>query len=124
MRRSYSSARLLRKNSTDPEKILWRIFRNRNFFGVKFKRQHCIDHYIVDFYAAEHKLIIELDGGQHATNQKQDSRRTKFLEQRGYRVIRFWNSEISENMDGVLEVIKSEIDRTSPRPSPLKERVF
>ncbi len=102
----YRLARSLRSNSTDAEMVLWRVIRNRNLLGVKFKRQQCIGPYVVDFYVPQHRLIIELDGGQHAVNQRIDDQRTRFLTERGYRVIRFWNNEILKDMRGVFPLLR------------------
>ena len=93
-------ARKLRRNQTDVEKVLWYKLRNRQLKGIKFHRQYQIGPYIVDFVCLEHFLIIELDGGQHAENRK-DLSRTKFLEQKGFEVLRFWNHEVLENIEGV-----------------------
>lgn len=93
-------ARELRKNSTIHERRLWNILKNRQFHGLKFKRQEPIGNYIVDFICKEVKIIIEVDGSQHneAENIKTDNERTMFLENKGYKVIRFWNNEIYENI--------------------------
>ena len=101
-------ARNLRKNSTKQEQKLWYQLNNRQFFGFKFKRQCPIGNYIVDFVCKERKLIIELDGGQHNFDENilADNVRTEFLQGLGYRVIRFWNNEVDENIQGVLEEIK------------------
>lgn len=98
-------ARDLRKHQTDAERILWSHIRNKQLLGVKFKRQVPIGKYIVDFLSVQEKLIIEIDGGQHneERNNQKDTERTKYLES-GYKVIRFWNNEIVENLNGVLEV--------------------
>ena len=112
-------ARNLRKNPTKAEQRLWQKLRNRQLLGQKVRRQQIIGRYIVDFVYAQHKLIIELDGGQHAeTNHSQkDAQRTAFLEAQGYRVLRFWNNEIMSNLDGVIEVIMMNLDgRLSPSP--------
>ena len=85
--------------------------------GIRFNRQVAIRPFICDFVARTHKLIIELDGGQHALNADADANRSKFLESRGYRVIRFWNNEVLENIDGVVTVIEQTLaDRPSPTP--------
>ena len=73
--------------------------------GVHFRRQHAIGPYIVDFCSPSHKLIIELDGGQHLDQQEYDAERTAYLEAKGYHVLRFWNNEVMENLDGVVQVI-------------------
>jgi isoleucyl-tRNA synthetase len=104
-------ARELRKNSTDVESKLWNLLRDRRFFDYKFRRQVSIGKYIVDFVCWEEKLVIELDGGQHADNQKHDDERTKSLEDEGFRVLRFWNNELNESYEGVLLKILSELRR-------------
>jgi very-short-patch-repair endonuclease len=84
----------LRKLQTDAERVLWYRLRNRNFQNYKFRRQHILCGYIVDFLCLEKKLIIELDGGQHAETNEYDSARTLKLETDGFQVLRFWNNEI------------------------------
>jgi len=105
MDKKFTLARNLRKNSTDAENLIWNIVRNRRFYGLKFKRQYPIGKYIVDFVCIEKKLIIELDGGQHniQDNINSDNERTLFLESSGYKVLRFWNNDIFNNLDSVLE---------------------
>ena len=100
-------ARKLRREQTDVERKLWSRLRNRQLDGFKFKRQVPKGKYIVDFCCAEARLIVELDGDQHSyeENQKADAERTRYLEESGYRVIRFWNVELRENIDGVIEAI-------------------
>ena len=87
---------------------------------VKVRRQHPIGRYIADFAVPAHKLVIEIDGGHHAEAVDQDAARTRALQSHGYRVIRFWNSDVTGNLSGVIETIAAEIERspTSPRPSP------
>jgi crossover junction endodeoxyribonuclease RuvC len=99
-------ARRLRGDSTDVEAKLWRRLRNRQLEEVKFRRQEPILGYTVDFVAHEQRLVIELDGGQHADRAENDARRTRNLEQAGFRVLRFWNSDVTGNLDGVLETIR------------------
>lgn len=101
--KSTSRARLLRKNQTPQESKLWKLLRNRNFHGLKFKRQHPVGKYIVDFVCIDKKIIIEIDGGLHNTPDKikTDTSRTLYLESEGYKVIRFWNNEIDNNFEGV-----------------------
>lgn len=110
MDNKYILARDLRKNSTKEEQILWRLLRNRQFFGLKFKRQFPIGNYIVDFVCEEKKLIIELDGGQHnqMQNIEQDNIRTDFLNSKGYKVLRLWNNDVIKNLKGVYEHLKRE----------------
>jgi very-short-patch-repair endonuclease len=100
-----STRKNLRKNQTDAETLLWRRLRNRQLEGFKFRRQHSFDPYIVDFVCIEKRLIVELDGGQHALAVEADEHRTKFLEQKGFRVVRFWNNEVLGNTEAVLERI-------------------
>ena len=111
-------SRELRNNPTDAERRLWTAIRNRQLNGTRFNRQVPIGHYICDFVSRRTGLIIELDGGQHALDQKKDSKRTVFLEQHGYRVLRFWNNDVIDNLDGVLGVIVAALgDMPSPSPS-------
>jgi very-short-patch-repair endonuclease len=100
-------ARKLRRAAADAENKLWARLRNRQLEGAKFRRQHSIGPYIADFFCLEARLVIELDGGQHdeQTRREADERRTRYLQAQGYTVLRFWNSEVSEDMDGVLEAI-------------------
>jgi very-short-patch-repair endonuclease len=104
-------AKNLRKNSTDVERLLWSRLRAGRLEGIKFRRQHPIGHYIVDFVCLERKLIIELDGGQHALPEEiwNDKERTDWMEKEGYTVLRFWNNEVLTNMEGVLEVIREKL---------------
>jgi len=107
----FKKARNLRREQTEQEKILWSIIRGRKFYGLKFKRQVPIGVYIADFCCNEKKLIIELDGGQHnePNNIEYDKNRTKFLENEGYQIIRFWNNDINDNLEGVYTKLKQEI---------------
>ena len=98
-------ARKLRCNQTEAEKRIWYRLRAHRFLDLKFKRQVPIEGYIVDFCCEHEKLVIELDGGQHADARKEDAKRTMVLENAGYRVLRYWNNEVFENMDGVLSDI-------------------
>jgi very-short-patch-repair endonuclease len=100
-------SRELRKNSTDAEQLLWRLLRNRQLAGAKFRRQYPVGKFILDFYCVDHRLAIELDGGQHShpKNKAADIGRTKILAAKGITVLRFWNNEILANTEGVLEVI-------------------
>ena len=99
-----NNARNLRKNQTPQEQKLWNLLRNRRYKNLCFKRQFIIGNYIVDFVCREKKLIIELDGGQHNidANITYDEERTKYLETEGYRVLRFWNNDIDNNIEGVF----------------------
>jgi very-short-patch-repair endonuclease len=99
-------SRALRRDSTEAEKRLWAILRNRNLDGWKFRRQAPIDSFIVDFCCIESRLIVELDGGQHADARKRyDDARTRELRARGFRVLRFWNSALLQGTEGVIQEI-------------------
>ena len=100
-------ARMLRKNMTTQERILWQFLRKKSINGLKFRRQYPIGNYIVDFICNEKKLIIEVDGGQHNKDKNiiYDEERTKYLETKGYKVIRFWNYDIDNNIEGVYQKI-------------------
>jgi primosomal protein N' (replication factor Y) len=87
-------ARVLRGISTDAESRLWRMLRNRNMLGCKFRRQFPIGDYIADFICIEKRLIVELDGGQHLERTALDELRSSFLRERGFRVLRFWNDDV------------------------------
>jgi very-short-patch-repair endonuclease len=97
-------ARALRVAMTDAERRLWACLRGRRLVSYKFRRQHPIGRYIVDFACIEHRLAVEADGGQHCDNEA-DERRTASLERRGWRVLRFWNTDILTNSEGVQEMI-------------------
>ena len=105
----------LRKAANPYEDRLWFYLRGRRFLNLKFKRQVVIDKYIVDFCCLEKKLIIELDGGQHSESQEYDLERDRNLALLGYTVLRFWNSDLQNNVDGVLEKIRVSLaDLTRP----------
>ena len=110
-----NKARSLRKNQTDVEQLMWKYLRNRRLFNFKFRRQFPIEPYIADFACLELKLIIELDGGQHASRINYDNHRSLFLKQRGFKVIRFWNNDVIENTEGVLEAIRLAILETAEK---------
>jgi primosomal protein N' (replication factor Y) len=100
------NARNLRMNMTDAEMRLWKILRDRNLDGLKFRRQRPVGPFIADFACVEERLIVEVDGGQH-NGSASDARRTAWLQSRGWRVLRFWNDEVLRNVDGVCEQILS-----------------
>ena len=104
-----SLARVLRRGQTDTEKKLWYLLRGRELKGFKFRRQFPIGPYIADFCCWERRLVVELDGGQHAVDIAKDKRRTLFLNQQGYKVIRFWDNEVLTQTASVLEVILEEL---------------
>jgi very-short-patch-repair endonuclease len=101
-------ARRLRRDSTNVEMRLWQRLRNLQL-GVDFRRQHPAGNFYLDFYAPALRLAVERDGGQHAEQTDADQRRTRWLEQRGVTVLCFWNSDVSQNLTGVLEVIAAKI---------------
>ena len=111
MRRAH--AKFLRHEMTEAEKRLWYWLRAHRFGGVGFRRQTPIGPFIVDFVSHEGQLVIELDGGQH-NERKSDARRDRWLVAKGYRVLRFWNSEILSNRDGVLEIIAHALSQSRP----------
>jgi very-short-patch-repair endonuclease len=101
-----SLSRNLRKRQTDAENIIWRHLRRKQVEGLRFRRQHPIGRYIVDFVCLEKQLILEIDGGQHAIEIDKDHNRDKWLLAEGYRILRFWNNDVFENLPGVLETIR------------------
>ncbi|HKS57832.1 MAG TPA: DUF559 domain-containing protein [Xanthobacteraceae bacterium] len=101
-------AKAMRHIATDAEKKLWRLLRSRQLDAAKFRRQVPIENYIVDFACHEERLIVEVDGGQHAENPR-DAARDKRLAALGYRVLRFWNNDVLRNPSGVLETILAEL---------------
>jgi very-short-patch-repair endonuclease len=119
-------ARQLRLSQTEVEKRLWYRIRSRQIEACKFRRQAVIGRYIVDFACFERQLVIELDGGQHASMVEADLKRTAWLNSQGYTVLRFWNNDVIENIEGVLERIAEELRRQaasvgSPHPAPLPQ---
>ncbi len=117
-------ARQLRKEQTPMEQWLWQLLRAKRFSGFKFRRQQTIGRYIVDFVCFAQKLIIELDGSQHADAQEEDAARDHWLRGEGFRVLRFWNNELQQQTDAVLEMIWSALQESQepplPNPSPTR----
>ena len=111
----------MRHDPTEPEQRLWLALRAKRFSGVKFRRQKVIGPYIVDFASRDPMLVIELDGDSHAGQIDYDERRTAYLEQQGYRVIRFGNADVMKNLEGVLTVIGAAL-APLPTLSPEGER--
>lgn len=108
---------------TIQERKLWNIIRNRQFFNYRFRRQFPIGSYIVDFVCREKKIIIEIDGGQHneKNNINYDIKRSEYLALEGFKVVRFWNNDIDNNIDGVYEKLKEIFEITPSQPSPFGE---
>jgi very-short-patch-repair endonuclease len=114
-------SRSLRKNPTDAEKKLWAHLRRKQISGRRFRRQHPLGRYIVDFVCLEAKLIVEIDGGQHAESVHDDTQRTQWLQRQGFRVARFWNNEVLGETESVLTEIARLVDSQvlpPPYPSP------
>lgn len=114
-------AKTMRSNATDAEHLMWQLLRAKRFMNLKFRRQHVIAPYIVDFYCHELGLVIELDGGQHGTDEaiEYDTERTKFLEALDLKVVRYWNHDVLKNTESVLSNLWSicfhlKIKSTSP----------
>jgi very-short-patch-repair endonuclease len=99
------TAKSLRTNSTDAERLLWSRLRAKQLCGCKFRRQEQIGRFIVDFVCYERQLVIEADGGQHAQELEKDEERTAWLNSQDFTVLRFWNHEVLTNPDGVIETI-------------------
>ena len=101
-------SRNLRKNQTDAENLLWRHLRGKHLEGLRFRRQHPLGRYIIDFVCLEKRLVLELDGGQHGEENEEikDKERDQWLNAEGYQVLRFWNNEVFTNLEGVLETIR------------------
>jgi very-short-patch-repair endonuclease len=123
-----SNAKALRSNQTEVEKRLWYHLRAHRFMGQKFRRQKPMGRYIVDFVCVERRLIIELDGGQHAEQARYDRQRDAWLCSQGYTVLHFWNNEVMQQLEGVLEQIRNALSpgssspALSPSPSPARGR--
>ena len=110
-------ARELRKNQTATEKFVWSRVRREKLGGYKFRRQHPLGPFIVDFVCLERKLVLELDGGQHAANVEYDQRRTAWLEERGYRVFRLWNFEVPREWEAAADRIWQLLEEGAPAKS-------
>ncbi len=118
-------ARRLRKQPTDAERRLWYFLHKKQLDGLRFKRQEAIGNYVADFVCPALKLVIEVDGGQHGIAVERDAARTAWLEAQGYSVIRFWNNEVMDNIEGVLTEIREEaaalkVLQTSPPSTSLR----
>jgi len=113
----------LRRRPTDAEKKLWQRLRNRQILGAKFRRQQPFGPYILDFYCAESKLAIELDGGQHGGPKVagEDKQRDEYLKQEGVVVLRFWNNQLFYEFEAVIEMIYTTLEKRTPHPNPLPQ---
>jgi len=107
-------ARALRRDSTEAERKLWSLLRSRRLSAYKFRRQFPIGPYIADFACFARRLVIELDGGQHASAQSYDEARTRYLESQGWRVLRFWNNDALANPEGVLTMTLEALQNPLP----------
>jgi len=110
-------ARTLRQNMTEVERRLWQILRSHQINGYRFRRQVPIGRYIADFAYHEARLIVEIDGGRHDRSSPRETERSEFLQSEGYRVLRFWNNEVRENLDGLQQTILDELRRATPTPT-------
>lgn len=110
------AARSLRKESTDIERFLWKHLRRRQLNGLKFRRQQPIGKYSVDFVCFEKQIVVEVNGGQHQEKRDKDIERDRWLQNQGFKVLRFWDNEVLKNIKGVLEVIR---ESSFVPPSPL-----
>lgn len=110
------NSRSLRKQMTDAERKLWRHLRMGQVGGFKFRRQHPLGMYILDFVCLEAGLVVEVDGGQHAENAEQDKDRTDWLERQGLRVLRFWNNDVLRDIEGVKEAIWQALGKAGAEP--------
>jgi very-short-patch-repair endonuclease len=108
--KSYQLARQLRKEPTPSESRLWMVLRRKELNGVNFRRQYAIGKYVVDFCSVKRKLVIELDGSQHLEQSEYDIQRTAYLESQGYKVMRFWNARVVEDIESVIRSIEAAID--------------
>ena len=110
-------AKILRRRPTEAEKFMWRYLRSKQLEGLKFRRQEPIGNYVVDFVCYEKKIIVEIDGGQHCAER--DGNRNRWLESQDFKILRFWNTEVLKNAQGVWEVIRKNcLSCDSPSPAP------
>jgi very-short-patch-repair endonuclease len=113
-------ARQLRRDRTEAERRLWKRLRELKQVGFKFRQQVPIDHFIVDFACLSERLIIEVDGGTHSTDREvaRDVRRERYLKDQGFRIVRVWNSNVGQNLEGVMDTIVAALHTPTPDPSP------
>ena len=115
--RNLRGARRLRQDLTDAERKLWQCLRNRQLEGLKFRRQHPVPPYIVDFVCLSNRMVIELDGSQHT--HAVDASRTRYLQSQGFHVLRFWSNEVLTNPEAVVEAIWNNAVQRTLTPTPL-----
>jgi very-short-patch-repair endonuclease len=115
-------ARALRRGLTPMERILWARLRDRRLAGLRFRRQHPLGEYIVDFYCPSVRVVIEIDGDTHAQQEAYDRERTDWLKKNGYRVIRFANGDVIRNLDNIMEAIRAECQTSEPPNLSLRGR--
>ena len=118
MRRARERGWEMRRRPTDVERKLWQYLRRRQVAGLKFRRQHPVGPFIADFACVSHRIIVEVDGGQHDRDLEKRNARTKYLQARGYHVLRFWNHEVLDIPEIVVDVILIHLQCTPPQPSP------
>jgi very-short-patch-repair endonuclease len=111
-------AKSMRRELTNAEKLFWWEVKDRRLEGHKFRRQHPIGPYIADFACIEGKLVVEVDGGQHADAVTYDQQRDSYLQAQGFRVLRFWNADVLTNMEGVIDAVLSVLNGATGSPSP------
>ncbi len=121
IRRPTIRAQELRNNATPAERLLWRQLSRRQLNGWKFSRQMPVGPFVCDFMCRELGLVIEIDGGQHSENPG-DATRTAYIESEGFRVVRYWNNEVRDNLPGVIENLRALLDRAHPLPPPASGR--
>lgn len=115
-------AKNLRKRATDAERLLWRYLRAKQMEGIKFRRQEPVGDYIVDFICFDRRIIVEIDGGQHARDENinKDKERDEWLRNQGFKVLRFWNNDVLNNINGVWEVIRAHCFCHPPLAPPVE----
>ncbi|NLU46341.1 MAG: endonuclease domain-containing protein [Euryarchaeota archaeon] len=120
----HRNAKALRRRMTEAEARLWRLLRNRRFEEFKFRRQHPMGRYVLDFFCHRSGLVIEVDGGQHAerSQEEADQERDTWLREQGLRVLRFWNIQIMNDTETVLRAIHEALTEARPHPRPLSRR--
>jgi very-short-patch-repair endonuclease len=124
-KKTTAKARALRRSAREAEKVIWSHLRQAQLLGFSFRRQHSVGLFVLDFYCPTARLAIELDGGQHGHSKfmQRDLRRTAWLAAKGIRVIRFWNNDVSSNLEGVLETIAGELAKSRAGIDPIEAQL-